>query len=333
MHIEFEKVAETLRAMHAKKVMMQIPDGLKPQVFDLFNSLSGEFRIVISSDPFFGACDVGESSLYQDVDCIVQFGHTEIPNVKYPKPVLFIEHKEERIPEFGADKFSSLKDADIRKVGLLFSIQYSPTAMKVKELIESLGIEVLIGDQDQRLKYPGQVLGCNYSSGHSVSGKVDCFVLVSTGNFHAIGAQLSLDKDVYLFDLNDLSFRNLREENDRVVRKRFASIARMRTARKICVVVDTKVGQKREKLALRILDQARSLDLEPVLVYSNNASPLDYENMRCETVVFTGCPRVPVDDQERYSMPIVTPLEFQIAFGLKNVKRYVMDEIVAVDNA
>lgn len=332
MRIELEKVAESLRAMHAKKVMVQLPDGLKSEVFNLFNSLSSEFRLVISSDPFFGACDVGESTLYQDVDCIVQFGHTEIPNLEYPRPVLFVEYQEERVPEFGADRFSPLVDAGIRTVGLLFSIQYKPTAMKVLENIQSLGISVLIGEPDSRQKYPGQVLGCNYSSGHSVSGKVDCFVLVSTGNFHAIGAQLALNRDVYLFDLNDLSFRNLREENDRIVRKRFASISRIRDARKIGVVVDTKVGQKREKLGMKIVEQARSLELEPVLIYSNNASPLDYENMRCDAVVFTGCPRVPIDDQERYSIPIVTPLEFQIAFGLKNTQRYVMDEIVAVDS-
>lgn len=333
MRIQPESVANSLRKIHARKVMMQVPDGLKPQVFDLFNALSQEFRIIISSDPFFGACDVGESSLYKDVDCIVQFGHTEIPNLNYPKPVIFVEYQDERIPDFGPEKFLPLKDAGIKTAGLLFSVQYYPTAMKVKEDLTSLGIQAIVGPQDRRLKYPGQVLGCNYSTGHSVSSKVDCFILVSTGNFHAIGAQLSLDRDVYLFDLNDLSLRNLRDENEKLVRKRFASMTRIRNARKVCIVVDTKIGQKREKLALKLLEQARTLDLEPVLIYSNNASPLDYENMRCDAVVFTGCPRVPIDDQDRYPMPIVTPLEFQMAFGVKKARRYLMDEIVAVDTS
>ena len=97
-------------------------------------------------------------------------------------------------------------------------------------------------------------------------------------------------------------------------------------------MVGAKVGQKREKLAFQLVQQARSLDLEPVLVYSNNASPMDYENMRCDAVVFTGCPRVAIDDLDRYSMPIVTAPEFQVAFGIKKVRKYVMDEIIAVDN-
>ncbi|EQD45080.1 Diphthamide synthesis, DPH1/DHP2 [mine drainage metagenome] len=60
-------------------------------------------------------------------------------------------------------------------------------------------------------------------------------------------------------------------------------------------------------------------------------APPDYENMRCDAVVFTGCPRVPIDDQERYTMPILTATEFRAAIRARKDSRYVMDEIVATD--
>ncbi len=331
MKLQTEAIVAKLREIGAKKVMVQVPDGLKPGVFDLFNALSREFRIIISSDPFFGACDVGDSSLYSDVDCILQLGHSEIPNVRYPKPVVFIEYKEEKIPEISEKIFEGLKDSGIMNIGLLFSIQYAEAASSVRTMLEGMGFHVIVGKNDGRLKYPGQVLGCNYSTGHSIENQVDCFLLVSTGIFHGLGAQLALRKDVYLLDLNDLTLRNLSPETDRVIRKRYAAIERAMNARKICVVVDTKIGQKREKLARVLVEQAKAADLEPVLIYSNNANPTDYENMRCDAVVFTGCPRVPIDDQERYTMPILTATEFRAAIRARKDSRYIMDEIVAVD--
>ncbi|EQD30188.1 diphthamide synthase subunit DPH2, partial [mine drainage metagenome] len=220
MKLQTESIIGRLREIGAKKVMIQVPDGLKPGVFDLFNALSSEFRIIISSDPFFGACDVGDSALYNDVDCILQLGHSEIPNVKYPKPVVFIEYKEEKIPEIREQIFHDMKDRGIRNIGLLFSIQYVDAASAVQSKLESMGFHVIAGKNDGRLKYPGQVLGCNYSTGHTIEKDVDCFLLVSTGIFHGLGAQLALRKDVYLLDLNDLTLRNLAPETDRVIRKR-----------------------------------------------------------------------------------------------------------------
>ena len=331
MKLQTDTIIGKLRQIGAKKVMIQVPDGLKPAVFDLFNALSKEFGIIISSDPFFGACDVGDSVLYKDVDCILQLGHSEIPNINYPKPVVFVEYKEEKIPKIRESLFGELEDKGIRRIGLLFSIQYVEAAHRVKSVLQKMGFDVLIGKNDGRLKYPGQVLGCNYSTGHSIQKDVDCFLLVSTGIFHGLGAQLALPKDVYLLDLNDLTVRNLAPETDRVIRKRYASIERAMSSRKICIVVDTKIGQKREKLAKVLVEQARKADLEPVLIYSNNASPTDYENMRCDAVVFTGCPRVPIDDQERYSIPVLTAPEFRAAIKARSDSRYVMDEIVSTD--
>ncbi|MGC8515187.1 MAG: diphthamide biosynthesis enzyme Dph2 [Thermoplasmata archaeon] len=331
MKLQTDTIIEKLRQIGAKKVMIQVPDGLKPGVFDLFNALSKEFGIIISSDPFFGACDVGDSVLYKDVDCILQLGHSEIPNINYPKPVVFVEYKEEKIPEIGESLFREIKDIGVRRIGLLFSIQYVEAADRVKSVLQKMGFDILIGKNDGRLKYPGQVLGCNYSTGHSIQKDVDCFLLVSTGIFHGLGAQLALPKDVYLLDLNDLTVRNLAPETDRVIRKRYASIERAMNSRKICIVVDTKIGQKREKLAKVLVEQAREADLEPVLIYSNNASPTDYENMRCDAVVFTGCPRVPIDDQDRYSIPVLTAPEFRAAIKARSDNRYVMDEIVSTD--
>ncbi len=326
-----EEVIEKLDGMNARKILLQLPDGLKPHVFDYFSELSSRYSVIVSSDPFYGACDISTPDVYKDVDCIVQLGHSEIPNIKYPKPMIFMEYRVAREIDVPPEAFKPLHELGHTNIGLLCSIQYLDQMHRVREIMEKEGFKVTVGRQDQRMKYPGQVLGCNFSAAHSISGEVDCYVVVSTGKFHAIGAQLASDKDVFILDMNERRLFEMRNETDRFLRRRYAKHFKARDARKICVVADTKIGQYRIRLAQKVMEQAKSEGLEAVLLTANDVRPTDYENMRCDAVVFTGCPRVSLDESDKFPMPILTPPEFQQIFGLRENSRYVMDEIVAVD--
>lgn len=317
--------------MNAKKILLQLPDGLKPHVFDYFTRLSEKFSVIISSDPFYGACDVGNMEVYKDVDCIVQLGHSIIPNINYPKPVIFEEYRNEKKITIDDSVFEMLKEKGHKTIGLVSSIQYVERMYDVREKLEKMGFRALIGRQDRRMKYPGQVLGCNFSAAHSISQEADCFVVVSTGKFHGIGVQLSTEKDVFILDLNEMRLVPMQDETDRFLKRRYARLSRSLDARKFCVVVDTKVGQYRKKLAETVAKQVRDAGKQAVLVTANDIRPSDYENMMCDAVIFTGCPRVPIDEQDKFAMPILTPPEFQSLFGIKKPGRYVMDEIVSVD--
>ncbi len=320
-------VVEQLKAMNARRILLQIPDGLKPSAFRLFNMFSKDFNVIISSQGFYGACDIGNKEIYDNVDCIVQFGHSEIPNIKYPKPVIFVEYRNDVI-DLDEKIFHELKR--YKSIGLLSSIQYYDEMLYVAEILKGLGIKVVIGKTDKRMKYPGQVLGCNFSAVHSASLNVDAFLVVSTGMFHAIGAQLASDKDVYLLDLNEKRIKNIKSDVDAFLRKRYARISRALDAKKFCVLMDTKIGQYRRKLAEHIYNEIIDLGMQAILVTADNVNPYDIENLRCDAVVFTGCPRVSIDDEEKFNVPVLTPQEFKSLF-IKRSNRYIMDEIVSVD--
>ncbi|AAT43015.1 diphthamide biosynthesis enzyme Dph2 [Picrophilus oshimae] len=320
-------VIEQLKAMNAKRILLQIPDGLKPSAFRLFNMFSKDFNVIISSQGFYGACDIGNREIYDNVDCIVQFGHSEIPNIKYPKPVIFIEYRNDVI-ELDESIFYDLKKYNT--IGLLSSIQYYDEMLYVSDILKRLGIKTVIGKTDKRMKYPGQVLGCNFSAVHSSALDVDAFLVVSTGMFHAIGAQLASDKDVYLLDLNERRIKNIKNDVDLFIRRRYLRISRALDARKFCVLMDTKIGQYRRRLAEHIYRELLSLGKDAILVTADNVNPYDIENLRCDAVVFTGCPRVSLDDEEKFSVPVLTPQEFKSLF-IKRSNKYIMDEIVSVD--
>ncbi|MCL4438030.1 MAG: diphthamide biosynthesis enzyme Dph2 [Candidatus Thermoplasmatota archaeon] len=331
MKLDLSSAIEEISKNGGKRILLQLPDGLKPDVFSYFTELSKHFSVIVTSEAFYGACDIGSREVYDGVDYIVQLGHSEIPNIEYPKPVIFIEKRIEKFPEIPDSAYGILKEKGYTNIGLLCSIQYLDMMYEVQRQLERLGFRTVIGKQDRRMKYPGQVLGCNFSAAHSISGQVDCYLVVSTGKFHGIGTQLSSDKPVFILDLNLRGIEDISGETDRFLRRRYARIFQARDARRVLVVVDSKIGQYRMRLAETIMAQARAMGIEPVLIVANEAKPSDFENMMCDAVVFTGCPRVPIDEEDKFSMPVLTPQEFQMVFGIKKSPRYVMDEIVAVD--
>ena len=326
------KVIAKLKELNAKRILLQLPDGLKPSVFRYYNELSRDFDVIVSSSGFYGACDTGTMDEWKNVDAVVQLGHTEIPNVPYRIPVIFEEYVHEDYRGFHDLDLSELRKKKYGKIGVAYSIQYRKAAQELKDFLMENGFEASIGKHDGRLKYDGQLLGCNFSPLHELETWADCHVVVSTGVFHSLGAQLAVEKEVYVLDMSEPQrLRSMKDEADRHIRKRFINMSRALEAKKFVVVVDTKIGQYRLNLAKKIMKDIKEMGREVVLAYSNESSPAEFENMMADCIVFTGCPRVATDDFDRYKSPILTAQEFNMIFKKKGNGKYIMDEIVNVD--
>ncbi len=326
------RVIERLKEIKAKRILLQLPDGLKPHVFDYFNELSKNFNVIVSSSGFYGACDTGTMDEWKNVDAVVQLGHTEIPNVNYKVPVIFEEYINEDHRSFNDLDLTELERNSYKNISLAYSIQYRQSAEELSKFLKEKGYNVSMGKHDSRLKYDGQLLGCNFSPLHDQESRNDCHIIVSTGVFHALGAQLSVEKEVFILDMSEpFRLRSMKSEAERHIRRRYANMARALEAKKFVVAVDTKVGQYRMKLAEKMIKEIQDMGKSAVLAYSNESSPVEFENMMADCIIFTGCPRVATDDFERYKSPILTAQEFNMIFKKKGNGKYIMDEIVNVD--
>lgn len=326
------RVIEKLKEIGAKRILLQLPDGLKPSVFKYFQELSSNFSVIVSSSGFYGACDTGTMEEWRNVDAIVQLGHTEIPNVSYKIPVIFEEYVHDEYRGFDNLDLTELSNKGYKRIGVAYSIQYRKAADDLVKYLRSKGYEASLGKNDGRLKYEGQLLGCNFSPIHNLDMWADCHIIVSTGVFHSLGAQLSTEKEVYVLDMSEPEeLRSMKPEADRRIRRRFLNMSRALDAKKFVVVVDTKIGQYRINLAQKVMKDLQEMGRDAVLVYSNESSPTEFENMMADCIIFTGCPRVATDDFERYKSPIITAQEFNMLFKKKGNGKYIMDEIVNVD--
>ncbi|MBU0957836.1 MAG: diphthamide synthesis protein [Nanoarchaeota archaeon] len=75
---KIDKLVGEIKKKNAKRVVLQFPDGLKPYAIVISEEIEKKVKNVelfIWMDSCFGGCDV--PSEIDDVDLVVQFGHSE----------------------------------------------------------------------------------------------------------------------------------------------------------------------------------------------------------------------------------------------------------------
>jgi len=79
--LEFEKVASEIKQRGAKKVLIQLGEGLKPRAIDIqqhiAKALGDSCQIYFWLNSCYGKCDIPEiiDSKHNDFDLLIQFGH------------------------------------------------------------------------------------------------------------------------------------------------------------------------------------------------------------------------------------------------------------------
>lgn len=77
--LEFDKVVKKIREKNAKRVLLQLPDGLKNKAKQIQERLQTEtgVQILIWAGSNYGACDIPQSINKLGVDLLVHYGHSE----------------------------------------------------------------------------------------------------------------------------------------------------------------------------------------------------------------------------------------------------------------
>ncbi len=319
------EVADWIVARDARTVAVQFPEGLKVHAQSIARDLRERTgrSILILGDPCYGACDYA-SSFPQYADALVQFGHAEIPSMASPSNVLFVE------VYIDLDMTALLEKAlpMLRgRIGLLTTVQHVHQLPNMMSWLESHGKEVQIGRGDARIKFDGQVLGCNISSVDPLIDKVDQFLYVGSGDFHPLMVAIESDKPVLVLDPLMNEVREIDHLKERILRQRHAAIARAESANRFLILVSTKVGQERMGLAKRLQSLAEENNRSADIVLLEEIHPDRLLPYQADAYVSTACPRIAIDDYLRYPKPILTPVEMEIVLGLKKWSDYSLDSI------
>ncbi len=314
--LDLESVLQELEKRKAKRIGIQLPDGLKyksEQIAEFFESKG--YEVIISGSHCYGACDL-DLDLLKEVDVLLHLAHTpifELENVIY-------------VPYYVDYDVEDFEDVEIeeKKIALIASAQYAWKLPEVKEFLERKGYEVELKKGSNRVKMPGQVLGCNYTVLRD--SKAEAVLFVGDGLFHPIGAKIYSKKKVYRFCPLDKEFEEVKVDD--FLKRRYLSMSKAMNAERGAIIVSKKIGQKRLKLALDLKRKAKERGKNVEIIYLDDLSPQVLENFLYGYFVNTACPRISYDDIDLYSVPILTPQEFEILLGLRDWENYEVDEIL-----
>lgn len=312
---EEDRIEKKIKQLGAKRVLLQMPQGLKPQATKIAQIVEECGAIaIISTDPCYGACDIAVwESQELEADLVVHFGHSKM--IKQGKtPVLYIEAKASiTIDEVVLHALPLL--VNYKKIGLATSVQHIDTLKKAEQILSAAGKNVFIGEYG-KIEYAGQVIGCNYRNVITIKDDVDVFLFIGGGIFHAIGIALATSKPTIIADPYDNHAFAINDEAQKIIKQRFASIREAKNAKKFGIFVGLKPGQKYLRRAMKIKGMAEKHGLSAFLLTGKELTPenlLDFPDI--QAYVNTACPRISLDCPEKFQKPILTANEFMVVCG------------------
>jgi 2-(3-amino-3-carboxypropyl)histidine synthase len=312
---EEERVKQEILKLKAKRVLVQLPEGLKPEaprlakIVEKFGALP-----IVSADPCYGACDLATAEAESlGADLIVHYGHSRL--LKYERvPTIYVEARATVNVNDAVEKALPMLE-NWRKLGLTTTVQHVQTLDEVRDVLLRVGKTVVIGDAG-RLNYPGQVIGCDYSNAKSVAKDVEAFLFIGGGRFHALGVALSTSRPTIVADPYEKRAYSIDKEAEQIIKQRWASIKEAKAAKDFAVLVGVKPGQNRLEEALNVKKKLEENGKTASLFAAGEiCEEVLMEFPTVDAYVNTACPRVSLDDAARFKKPVLTVNEALVVVG------------------
>lgn len=324
--LHLAEVADFIRAKDAHRVALQFPEGLKSQSMEAAEEIervTGCVCIVLG-DPCYGACDLN-TSYRSFADMLVHFGHSEIPSMEPDENVFYVEV---RLDYEFTDLLPAVLERLSPRVGLITTVQHIHQLGLLKEWLERHDRTVLIGRGDKRVKNAGHVLGCNVTAASSIKDEVDQFLYLGSGDFHPLAVSLATGKPVIVLDPIMQEIRDVEELRDKILRQRHGAISLASEARSFGIILSSKPGQQRKTLAESLKGMIIGKGRKAFLIAMDNVTPDQLMAFQLDAFVSTACPRLAIDDYLRYRKPLITPIELEVALGIRDWGDFLFDSIL-----
>jgi 2-(3-amino-3-carboxypropyl)histidine synthase len=314
--LEEKRLKREVAKLEPKIVLLQLPNGLKAEAPHLASIIEEAGALpIVSTDPCYGACDLAISEAkILGADLIVHYGHTPItrqPDV----PTVYVEAKAKISAKEAVKKALSHLEA-WSKIGLVTTVQHIHQLEEAKSLLVKAGKTVFVGDVGQQVQYPGQVIGCDFSNAQIISEKVDAYLFIGGGRFHALGVALATGKPTIIADPYENLAYSLQDEVSKVIKRRWASISEAGEARSFGILVSLKSGQMKLDEAIKIKEKLEQKGLRATLLALREVTPSALmQFLGLDAFVNTACPRLSLDDAPNFRNPLLSLNEVLVLLG------------------
>ena len=313
-----ERVTEEVRRRGSKRVLLQLPDGMRPfaiQLSDLIKETTGA-HVILSGDSCYGACDVATRQAKEvGADLLIHYGHSRFL-ASEDFPVVYVEA---RVP-VDVQKLIETVAPHLEgwlRVGLTSTVQHVAQLQEISDALVKKGFKPFIGEGSGLTPEPGQILGCNYFQATSLPTEVDGFLFIGGGKFHPLGIAATTGKPVVMANPYNGSVTRLDDsEVMRLAKRRMAAITAIKAMRVIGVIVSSKPGQAAITDAIAICHRLEERGFRASLIYLDEVRADLLNNFtEIEAFVDTACPRIALDSVMGIDKPMITVAELRVVLG------------------
>jgi 2-(3-amino-3-carboxypropyl)histidine synthase len=319
-NLELDRVTSEIMERGAQKILLQLPDGIRPFAFQLVEAIerATDVTVLLSGDSCYGACDIALNQARElGVDLIVHYGHTEMVKV-FEVPVIYVRARIDiDVDRLVKAVLPALKE--YRAVGLTTTAQHAHQITEIKEKLSEKEVIVVVGQGGGKTPLNGQILGCSYVTTISVVKEVDAYLYVGGGKFHPIGIVMSTGKPVVTANPFNEKVSLISEEDLMgIAKKRMAAITMAKNAKVFGILVSSKLGQNKLDEAQRLEEKIKKQGKKAVIIYLDEIRAEHVNNYsEPEILVNTACPRIAIDGIEGINRPMITVKEIEVALGLR----------------
>jgi len=313
--LEEKRLKEEIKKRKPKIVFLQLPEGLKPEAPHLASIVEEAGALpIVSSDPCYGACDLAVSEAkILGADLIVHYGHTPM-TLNTEVPIVYVEARAKiSIKEALTKALPYLESWS--KIGLVTTVQHVHQLDEAKSMLETAGKTVFVGDADP-VKYPGQVIGCDFGNAQTVSEKVEAYVFVGGGRFHVMGVALATGKPTIIADPYEKRAYPIQDQVRRVIMQRWGNISEAKKAKSFGVLISLKSGQMRLRDAMNMKEKLEQNGLKATLLALRDVtSSALMQFPGIDAFINTACPRLSLDDAQSFRKPLLYLNEALVMLG------------------
>jgi 2-(3-amino-3-carboxypropyl)histidine synthase len=318
---EVHKTVHRIRSLHARRVALQMPEGLlmyASVLADIFRAHCSNAETVVLGDVTYGACCVDDlSAAALGADLLVHYGHSclvPVQNSVIPMLYVFVH-----IAFDPSHLLRCLKQQfpNPSRIALLGTIQFVDTLHAIRdEVAAHFGPENVKIPQARPLS-PGELLGCT----SPVFTDVDNLVYVGDGRFHLESAMIANPSlPAYRYDPYTKLFTREEYAHDTMLSQRRTAIESSLRAARFGIIMGTLGRQGSPKILERVRAAIRGAGKDAVIVLLSEITPAKVLRMEqggaIDAWVQIACPRLSIDWGTGYGkLPLLTPYELFVAVG------------------
>ncbi len=307
-----EKSLSQLRSIGAKKILIQVPEGLKTKLLAFADFLSSRgFEPTVSIEPMFGACDLRDYEAKElGCDALLHIGHADF-GVKPKLPVVYEPYEIVFDPVPLLKKHLEKLDA-YKKICLTTTVNFQGALKPAQEFLKENGKKIFLGTQS-RSGGAGTILGCDWSAAKPLEPTVDCFLYLGSGVFHPRGLALAVGKPVLALDYETGELVNYEQERKKFLSLQAFHLSEARDATTFGLLVSVKPGQNYSALAGRLKQLLEKKGKKAYLLAADFLSPEKLLGLKLDVLVNCACPRMN-EDSKMFKKPILNPEDVMVLY-------------------